>query len=110
MTKLLDRAFNEASKLSEMEQNALAHWLMDEIISEKEWDKAFAESVEKRMGKGGPFANMKGFAAKAASNALRIAGVLQYIQGIAAGALDMGDGTGEKIPGMIFWTFTIILP
>lgn len=46
MTKLLDKAFEEASKLPELEQNALARWLMDEIISEKKWDKAFAESED----------------------------------------------------------------
>jgi len=35
VTKLLEKAFEEASKLSELEQNALARWLIDEIISEK---------------------------------------------------------------------------
>ncbi len=35
MTKLLEKAFKEASKLPEFEQNALARWLIDEIISEK---------------------------------------------------------------------------
>ncbi len=37
MTKLLDKAFEEASKLPELEQNALARWLIHEIISEKNW-------------------------------------------------------------------------
>ncbi len=46
MTKLLDKAFEEASKLPELEQNALARWLIDEIISEKKWEKAFAESED----------------------------------------------------------------
>ncbi|MCF6148908.1 MAG: hypothetical protein E3K37_09635 [Candidatus Kuenenia sp.] len=46
MTKLLEKAFEEASKLSELEQNALARWLIDEIIAEKKWDKAFAESED----------------------------------------------------------------
>ncbi|RMH05290.1 MAG: hypothetical protein D6704_09830 [Nitrospirae bacterium] len=46
MTKLLEKAFEEASKLSEVEQNALAHWLIDEIISEKKWEQAFAESED----------------------------------------------------------------
>ncbi|MGM0664392.1 MAG: hypothetical protein ACQET7_09435 [Thermodesulfobacteriota bacterium] len=31
MTKLLDRAFEEASKLPEIAQNALAKWLMEEM-------------------------------------------------------------------------------
>ena len=46
MTKLLEKAFEEASKMSELEQNALARWLIDEIISEKKWEKAFAESED----------------------------------------------------------------
>jgi len=46
MTQLLEKAFEEASKLPELEQNALAKWLIDEIISERKWEKAFAESEE----------------------------------------------------------------
>jgi len=46
MTQLLEKAFKEASKLPELEQNALARWLMDEIISERKWEKAFAESED----------------------------------------------------------------
>ncbi|MBW1974371.1 MAG: hypothetical protein JRI45_02210 [Deltaproteobacteria bacterium] len=46
MTKLLKKAFEEASKLPELEQNALARWLIDEIIAEKKWEKAFAESED----------------------------------------------------------------
>ena len=46
MTKLLEKAFEEASKLSELEQNTLARWLIDEIIAEKKWEKAFAESED----------------------------------------------------------------
>ncbi len=46
MTQLLKKAFEEASKLSELEQNTLARWLIDEIISEKRWEKAFAESED----------------------------------------------------------------
>ena len=30
MTKLLEKAFEEATKLSELEQNTLARWLIDE--------------------------------------------------------------------------------
>lgn len=44
MTQLLEKAFQEASKLSELEQNALARWLIDEILSEKKWLNTFAES------------------------------------------------------------------
>jgi hypothetical protein len=46
MTKLLERAFEEASRLPEMEQNALAKWLLDELHSEREWARAFAESED----------------------------------------------------------------
>lgn len=46
MTQLLEKVFAEAGKLSEVEQNALAKWLLNELLSEKRWDKAFAESEE----------------------------------------------------------------
>ncbi len=46
MTKLLDKAFEKASKLPELEQNAIARWLIDEIVSEKKWEKSFAESED----------------------------------------------------------------
>jgi uncharacterized protein with von Willebrand factor type A (vWA) domain len=46
VTKLLEKAFEEASRLPEMEQNALAKWLLDELHSEAEWDRAFAESED----------------------------------------------------------------
>ena len=46
MTKLLEKAFEEASRLPELEQNTLARWLIDEIIVEKKWEKAFAESED----------------------------------------------------------------
>ena len=46
MTKLLEQAFEKASKLPEFEQNALSRWLLDEIISEKKWEKIFAESED----------------------------------------------------------------
>ncbi len=44
MTKVLEQAFDAASKLSESEQNALGEWLLAEIESEREWDQAFARS------------------------------------------------------------------
>ena len=46
MTQLLEKAFEEASKLPELEQNALARWLIDEVISERKWEKSFAESED----------------------------------------------------------------
>jgi hypothetical protein len=44
MTTMLERAFSEASKLPEIEQNAMARWVLDEIESERKWSKLFAES------------------------------------------------------------------
>lgn len=44
MTQLLEKVFAEVEKLSEVEQNAVAKWLLEELSSEKSWDKAFAES------------------------------------------------------------------
>ncbi|WP_022947914.1 MAG: hypothetical protein ACPW60_03740 [Methylohalobius sp. ZOD2] len=46
MTKLLEKAFAEASKLPELEQNALAHWLIEEVLAEKKWEVTFAESED----------------------------------------------------------------
>ena len=46
MTKLLERAFKEASKLPEVEQNALAKWVIEELESEDRWGKAFAGSED----------------------------------------------------------------
>lgn len=44
MTKLLEKALAEVSKLSKKEQDALATWILDELASEQRWDRAFAES------------------------------------------------------------------
>jgi hypothetical protein len=46
MTKLLERAFEEASKLPEITQNALAKWLMEEMKDEKKWEMTFAETED----------------------------------------------------------------
>ena len=46
MTKLLETAFTEASRLSEMEQNIIAKWLLEEIVSEKQWENSFASSED----------------------------------------------------------------
>lgn len=46
MTTLLENAFEEASRLPDIEQNALARWLLEEIESERKWDKFFAESED----------------------------------------------------------------
>jgi len=46
MTQLLERAFTEASKLPDIQQNMLARWLLDELLAEKKWDSLFAESED----------------------------------------------------------------
>ena len=46
MTKLLEKAFEEASKLPELEQNVLAKRLLNELTAEKKWEKVFASSED----------------------------------------------------------------
>jgi hypothetical protein len=42
MTQLLERAFTEASKLPDPEQDAFASLLLAELDSERRWAQAFA--------------------------------------------------------------------
>ena len=44
MTRLLERAISEASRLPDPEQDALASLLLEEIASETRWSAAFADS------------------------------------------------------------------
>lgn len=46
MTKQLEQAFTEASKLPPEEQNILAEWLLAELSSEKRWSQLFANSQD----------------------------------------------------------------
>lgn len=46
MTKLLEKAFKQASRLPELDQNALAKWLLAELESDRKWAKAFAGSED----------------------------------------------------------------
>jgi len=46
VTTLLQKAFEQATQLPEIEQNALAKWLMEELESEALWRKTFAESED----------------------------------------------------------------
>ncbi|MDM8565880.1 hypothetical protein QUF74_09550 [Candidatus Halobeggiatoa sp. HSG11] len=46
MTQLLEKAFTEASALPDLQQNILAKWIIDEILTEKKWDKLFSESED----------------------------------------------------------------
>ena len=44
MTKLLQKAFDEASKLPEVEQDALGRVLLEELAFERRWEELFAGS------------------------------------------------------------------
>ena len=44
MTNLLQKAFDEALKLPETEQDALGRFLLDELASERRWEELFAGS------------------------------------------------------------------
>ncbi|MBC8526692.1 MAG: hypothetical protein H8D22_07525 [Candidatus Cloacimonetes bacterium] len=46
MTQLLEKAFEDASKLPDIEQNTLAKWLLEELEAERKWDQAFAGSED----------------------------------------------------------------
>jgi len=46
MTKLLKKAFAEASKLEGDQQNALARWLLEELASQRRWEDTFANSQD----------------------------------------------------------------
>lgn len=46
MTQLLEHAFQEASRLPDIQQNMIARWLLDELLAEKKWDSIFAESED----------------------------------------------------------------
>lgn len=46
MTQLLDKAFAEAAKLPEDEQDALARAVLDELAGERRWDELFSQSQD----------------------------------------------------------------
>ena len=46
MTKLLEKAFKQAARLPETEQNALAKWVLEELDAEKKWETTFAASED----------------------------------------------------------------
>jgi hypothetical protein len=47
MTRLLEKAFEEASKLPEDAQDALAEVLLNDLASEERWTEASAKSQDK---------------------------------------------------------------
>lgn len=46
MTQLLTKAFDEAARLPDQEQNILANWILAELTSELRWQKAFTNSKD----------------------------------------------------------------
>ncbi len=46
MTKLLEKAFEEASKLPAKDQDSLARALLEELASERRWDELFDSSPD----------------------------------------------------------------
>lgn len=46
MTELLEKAFAEATKLPEAEQNELARRILAEMESERRWDELFENSQD----------------------------------------------------------------
>ena len=46
MTKLLAKAFEEASKLPETEQDMLARVVLGELASERRWEELFSASPD----------------------------------------------------------------
>lgn len=47
MTQLLEKAFAEAAKLPDDEQDAFAALMLEELDAERRWDEAFARSQDK---------------------------------------------------------------
>ena len=47
MTKLLEKAFAEASKLPPEDQDVVASLVLEELASEQRWTKLFTESQDK---------------------------------------------------------------
>ncbi len=39
MTRMLERAFEEAARLAPADQDALAQWLLEELKSERRWSE-----------------------------------------------------------------------
>ena len=47
MTRLLEKAFEEAAKLPDEDQDALAEMLLNDLASEQRWAQAFVKSQDK---------------------------------------------------------------
>ena len=50
MTRILEQALAELSKLPETEQDAIGEWLLQELASERNWERLFSESADRLEG------------------------------------------------------------
>lgn len=46
MTELLKKAFTEASRLPENDQDLIGKWMLAELAAEKRWEDSFAHSQD----------------------------------------------------------------
>ncbi len=46
MSKLLEEAFAKLKELSEADQDSIATWLLEELESERRWEKLLSESSD----------------------------------------------------------------
>lgn len=44
MTQMLEQAFAEVAKLPDVDQDAFASWIVEELRSEQRWSQLFAQS------------------------------------------------------------------
>ena len=45
MTKLLEKAIEKLSRLSDDQQDSMAQWILEELEDERRWDTAFSNSL-----------------------------------------------------------------
>jgi hypothetical protein len=50
MSKLLEEAFARLAELAEADQDSFATWLIEELESERRWEKPFSESHDALSG------------------------------------------------------------
>jgi hypothetical protein len=46
MTELLKKAFTEASRLAEDDQDMIGKWMLAELAAEKRWEQSFGRSQD----------------------------------------------------------------
>ena len=50
MSKLLEEAFAKLAELPEADQDSIAAWLLEELDSERRWERLFSESHDALAG------------------------------------------------------------